>query len=799
MNLEMFSSLVSNATLLFALAFIYGASNIRPTQQSKVRQILLGLLIGLFAIVIMMSSWQMPSGAFYDTRSILISVSGAFFGGYTTIVASIIAIIYRLWRGNEGVWAGVMTIVTSATFGIIWRYFRTGKSKNRVNFVLSFLIFGVANHILMLLSQLLILPLGSGITVIQNIWPIVMLIYPIATVFVALAINNQNERLKANSDLIQSEILLKTSIESPKNMIIIAVDLNYQYIFFNHLHQELMKSMYGVNIQKGKSMLSYFAYGDEFNQVKENIDRAFKGESFVNIVPLKGQYKTLKIFESFCNPIYDQNHEIIGATIFSQDITERQLLEKAISESEEKLRKAVDQAPIAIMMHVEGGTIIHLNHTWSQITGYTIDELPTIKEWIKKAYNKDLTNFEEVSKRYYDVTDRRFDGEFKVKTKYGTTVVWEFYSTIIGTQSDGKKIAMNVAYDITDRKKKDEEILYLSYHDHLTGLKNRRFYEQDIVRLSDHINLPITVVMADINGLKIINDAFGHTAGDELLLSVTNVMKNHIRTTDTLARIGGDEFVFLFPNTNHQETETIIEHMKEELDSIQIYGMSSSVTFGIHTMYDNLTIDEAVKLAEIDMYHKKLYETASNRSETIKTIMSTLHLKNPREEYHSKRVREWCQSVGIVYNLRKDEVNLLTMIGNLHDIGKIAIDDAILNKPGKLTPEEWAEVKRHPEIGYRILSTTKEYAEIAEDILSHHERYDGTGYPRGLKGEAIPWRARVIAIVDAFDAMTTNRPYRKGLSQQEAINELMKHAGTQFDADIAKKFVTEVLKESWNE
>jgi HD-GYP domain-containing protein (c-di-GMP phosphodiesterase class II) len=184
------------------------------------------------------------------------------------------------------------------------------------------------------------------------------------------------------------------------------------------------------------------------------------------------------------------------------------------------------------------------------------------------------------------------------------------------------------------------------------------------------------------------------------------------------------------------------------------------------------------------------YETTSHRSETIKTILQTLHEKNPREEAHSKRVSMICRAMGEALGMGDDELQLLTTISNLHDIGKIAIDERILNKQGKLDEHEWDMIKKHPEIGYRILSASSEYAEVAIDILSHHEYFDGNGYPRGLSGEAIPLRARIIAIVDAFDAMISKRTYRESLTVDQAIQELINGKGTQFDPNLVDLFLS---------
>ena len=347
--------------------------------------------------------------------------------------------------------------------------------------------------------------------------------------------------------------------------------------------------------------------------------------------------------------------------------------------------------------------------------------------------------------------------------------------------------------------KRNLEISYLSYHDFLTEIYNRRFCEEEIKRLNTLRNLPISIIVGDINGLKLINDTFGHHEGDKLLEKAAITIKSACRIDDIVARWGGDEFIILLPKTKKEEAEVIVNRIKYLYSVEHTNGIQGSISFGWDTKQ---TMDQEIakvfKNAEDDMYRNKTCENESVRSNMIKTIIKTLHEKNPREEMHSKRVSELCQEIGKEIGLSEIEIRMLKVGGLLHDIGKIAIEEGILNKREKLTDQEWNEIKRHPEIGCRILSSSHEMQELAEYILAHHEKWDGTGYPKGLKGEVIPRIARIIALADSYDAMTNERPYRKALSEEVVINEICKNAGIQFDPQIAKVFVEKVLNKQWH-
>lgn len=350
------------------------------------------------------------------------------------------------------------------------------------------------------------------------------------------------------------------------------------------------------------------------------------------------------------------------------------------------------------------------------------------------------------------------------------------------------------AQDITERKKNENKLIYLSYHDHLTDVYNRRFLEKEIERLDIKENLPLSIIIFDINGLKMVNDSFGNQSGDALLKKAAEIIKKASREEDVVARVGGDEFVVLLAKRTSDETLEIANHIKELASKEKVDNIELSISYGYETkIIEEQAISEIFGNAENHLYQHKLYESTSHRSKTIDIIMNTLFAKSDREAQHSNRVSLICQSIASEMNLNKEIVEKMKIAGLIHDIGKIGVKEEVLNKEGHLTLDERRAVERHPEIGWRLLSATNEFSELAKFVLAHHEKWDGTGYPKGIKGESIPVEARIIAVADAYDAMTSERSYRKPLTEEEAIKELLRCAGTQFDPIIVDLFVNQVL------
>ncbi|NTW96796.1 MAG: diguanylate cyclase [Erysipelotrichaceae bacterium] len=356
------------------------------------------------------------------------------------------------------------------------------------------------------------------------------------------------------------------------------------------------------------------------------------------------------------------------------------------------------------------------------------------------------------------------------------------------------KQRLDLSREVEARIKKEKEIVFLGNHDILTGLYNRRFFDDELLRLDTKRNYPISIIMADVNGLKLINDSYGHYFGDQLLIQLAQIFKKTFRTDDIIARLGGDEFAMILPNTSLGEAENIIDRVKKACSFQKTEALDFSVSYGFDAKTEeDQDMLQVVINAENHMYQLKSYESASMRHNTIELIMKALFEKNQREKYHSDRVSFISKTLAIKAGLSKDEVKRIQTAGLMHDIGKIGISETILNNPSKLSEQDFLEIQKHPEIGYRILNASSDFNIISEDVLQHHERWDGKGYPKGLKGEEISIVARIIALADTYDAMISDRAYRKAYSKEYALAEIEKCSGSQFDPKLVPLFMNLVI------
>lgn len=355
---------------------------------------------------------------------------------------------------------------------------------------------------------------------------------------------------------------------------------------------------------------------------------------------------------------------------------------------------------------------------------------------------------------------------------------------------DGVAHLLITVEDVTERHSAEREIRYLSFHDKLTGLYNRAFFEAEAGRLMCEPVRPFSLILGDVNGLKLVNDAFGHQHGDRLLQNIARVFNEACRPADIVARWGGDEFAILLPHTPYEAAAAVCDRITAACKGTMLGPVPLSVSLGVATATElGGELSRLLRNAEDEMYRRKLLESRSTQSAIIASLGKALWENSHETVEHGERLRQMAGEFGAALNIGPAQRDELSLLAALHDIGKVAIPSSVLEKPGPLTSEEWAIIKRHPEIGYRIAQAAPNLAGMADAILAHHERWDGTGYPRGLRGQEIPLVARILAIVDAFDVMTHERPYKPANGPERACAELERCAGTQFDPELVRVFL----------
>ncbi|MEN6327916.1 MAG: HD domain-containing phosphohydrolase [Syntrophomonas sp.] len=468
----------------------------------------------------------------------------------------------------------------------------------------------------------------------------------------------------------------------------------------------------------------------------------------------------------------------------TKDISELKQAETALRLSEDKFAKAFNASPSSMLItSFKDGRFLAANDRFCQVIGYTQEELMnfTILDldcWV------DLNDRELIRQMILHNQPVR-DMELCFKIKAGEQRLVSYSAEAL--EISGEACLLSIVTDITERKKAQEEISYLSFHDKLTGLYNRAYFEEELKRLDTERQLPISVIMGDVNGLKLINDALGHQEGDKLLIAVADVLNMSCRKEDIAARWGGDEFIILLPRCDSLSATRIMERVRGSCKYINDLPIQTIISLGLASKNSaNQNMMDIIKEAEEKMYRNKLLESRSIRSSFLNSLENTLWTRSHETKEHCQRIQENAQKIGRAINLPESEMDNLRLLAALHDIGKIAITNNILDKPQKLTPEEWEYVKKHSEVGYRIAISSPEMAPVAQAILHHHEHWDGSGYPMGLKGADIPLISRIIAIADAQDVMVTGRPYQAAISNEEAWQEIKRCSGTQFDPELVR-------------
>lgn len=356
-------------------------------------------------------------------------------------------------------------------------------------------------------------------------------------------------------------------------------------------------------------------------------------------------------------------------------------------------------------------------------------------------------------------------------------------------KSDSNEILIMIR-DMTDRITLERRLVEMAERDGLTRLFNRRSFEEKMRTLEGRELACMSLLSVDVNGLKFINDTLGHLAGDRMIIAAANIINNLFGELGHVARIGGDEFGVIIEGVDEDEIERLLSQLERDVEQYKLKnseGLSLSYGYSFHVS-GAVNMELMFQEADNNMYQNKLLKKESIRSAFVNTFMKTLEVKDYIVEGHVMRMESIATFIGESLSLHRDRLDKLILLTRFHDIGKIGIPDSILKKPAALTEVEWKVMQTHSSIGERIALQAPDIKEIAHLILKHHERWDGGGYPLGLKGEEIPVECRILAIADAYDAMTNDRPYRSAMPCEEAVVEIIRCSGTQFDPNLVSVF-----------
>lgn len=512
-------------------------------------------------------------------------------------------------------------------------------------------------------------------------------------------------------------------------------------------------------------------------------ERLVKLSKAVNEIEYKGLY-SLKISDR-------HNDEISSLAKNIRDMLARiNESEKNLIASEDKYRSLFENSVDGISIRTMDGKFIDVNNALVKILGYdSKEELMAVD--IPTMIYVNRNDFNKVNSQDSNIA------VIKARKKDGSIIWVEIITRMVKDDGYGFHFE-NIVRDVTDRIKKEEEIKYLSFYDKLTGLYNRVYLQEELDRIDNQRNLPLAITMIDINGLRIINDAFGSKSGDEVLKKIADSLKKSCRRGEIISRWSGDEFIIVLPKTTEQIAQKIGERIVGNCSRILYKNVALSISIGINVKNEESEdLHEILVEAESRMYRHKLFEMRSINSSIILSLERALREKNSETEEHADRLKQLAFAIGKKINLPVNLLDDLTLLASLHDIGKVGISDAILTKKTKLNNGEWDIIKRHPEVGYQIVKSSPQISHIADYILFHHERWDGTGYPRGLKGEEIPLISRIISIVDAYDVMIEGRIYKPALSINEVVEEMKRYSGSQFDPDLVKIFIDILKKENF--
>lgn len=597
---------------------------------------------------------------------------------------------------------------------------------------------------------------------------------------------NNEEALRDSEQKLQERVTYLNALIQNLNELFITYDLDGKITFVN-------KKVLDVSGYRAEDLLgqhvTLFVPEDCRKQVKEETgSRIRSGQGATYELPMRvsnGSYLLTRINST---PIRDEYGEIEGGMILAEDITATRKAQRELAASEKRYRAIVQDQTELICRFLPDFSITFANDAFCRY--FNLCEGEVIGEKIP-CHNLLQSARDNFLHELYKITDqdpvRNFEQVVHLEKDQDNWLSWTLRAIF---NERGEVIEyQGVGRDITISKQAEKQLIYMSTHDGLTGLYNRLYFEQQMQMIQNNNYQQAGLIICDVDGLKLVNDTLGHATGDNVLCQTADIIKSCFRREDIIARIGGDEFAILLPGADNEVTLQAIERIRNR---IRIYNIDADIPISMSIGAGSkgasaVSMNDIFIEADNNMYREKLHSSNSARSAIVQTLTNALKERDYITEGHAERLQvlviKIAQSLGM-----EERINDLRLFAQFHDIGKVGVPDAILFKTGPLTEDERRVMQRHCEIGQRIALSAPEMADISDWILKHHEWWNGQGYPLGLKERDIPLECRILAVADAYDAMISHRPYRQAMSHQEAMDELQRFAGIQFDPEIVAIF-----------
>ncbi|MCC6159382.1 MAG: PAS domain S-box protein [Deltaproteobacteria bacterium] len=589
-----------------------------------------------------------------------------------------------------------------------------------------------------------------------------------------------------------------TTVLDTSAALVVVLDRESRIVRFNGAAERV--TGYKAADVYGKYLWDHLLIDSEVERVRRGVAKLFSGRTqgvAANHWRTKsGELRLIEWTNTVLRGEDERIEYIIGTGI---DVTERQQARQALTASEDRYRTLMESASDAIVVaDAESGTILDINRKAERLLGKSATDLVGRNQTVLHA-EPDRERYRYLFKAIsrgeitqdVDSTIQRSDGSVvSVAISAGVSVL------------DGRKVVLGIFHDMTERQRIENELReserrfrHMSYHDELTGLRNRSFFDKEMAIIDRDMETikPVSVIAIDVDGLKTVNDSYGHRSGDEVLVSTAKILTSAFSGSDIVSRVGGDEFAVILPGVDWL---TAVEKGEEIKRAVAEYNrgrpnLTISLSLGVASSFPDRreSIYEIFQRADDKMYSYKLTQATSTKSRLVDILMSALAERDRNTSSHIERLVVMCSMMAERMNLDDQKKRNLILLARMHDLGKVGVPDEILFKPGKLTSEELPKMREHVIIGYNIALRSKELRHIADLVLHHHEFWNGEGYPKALAGESIPQECRILAVVDAYDAMTSDRPYHRAVGKDEAFTELRLKSGTQFDPAMVDIFV----------